>query len=631
MATLTRSLALSVPRKTKRQVKTVVSSGVAEVLLDRPKALNALNVPMVLALRRLYAGWDAEAAAAAAAAATAGRQGGIGGGGGASGGGGVVGAVVLRAAASVRDRAFCAGGDVKRVVQDARAGRAREALAFFEHEYACDWAIGGPLAAELERASPRGADGHGDASAAAARRSPAPPLPPPPPVLPLRVALVDGVVMGGGAGLSLHGHAVVATERTVFAMPEVAIGLHPDVGAMARLVVVGGGGGGAAAAAAGARPPRPPPSSGATAAEDAALIAFSPLHGGLLTPRVGLWLALSGARVGGGALKALGLATHCVPSWRLDEAVAALRRGGRRAGGRDGGGRQAGARGGGDDGARGGARAGLASLAGDPAALSAALASFEFDSEEQADGAAVEDARKQAESSEARRRAGAPAPSSAAAAAAAPAAAAAMTARELRARLPLIEACFCAGDAAQRRSDPGAAVAAIVAALRSAAHNAADADANAGARAGACAAADARFATATADAIEGGSALSAAVTLEYAARAAAGGWGLRECLAADYALVQRFVAGREGDFWEGVRAKLVDRGAAAAAAATTAGGGGGGGPARWRYPSAAAVPPSAVLGMFSGPLDPADAERALRAAGILEGQQHQQEAGRARL
>jgi 3-hydroxyisobutyryl-CoA hydrolase len=47
----------------------------------------------------------------------------------------------------------------------------------------------------------------------------------------IHVALLNGIVMGGGNGVSIHGKFRVATENTLFAMPETAIGLHPDVGA----------------------------------------------------------------------------------------------------------------------------------------------------------------------------------------------------------------------------------------------------------------------------------------------------------------------------------------------------------------------------------------------------------------
>ena len=87
------------------------------------------------------------------------------------------------------------------------------------------------------------------------------------------VALLDGVTMGGGVGLSIHGRYRVATERTLFAMPETAIGLIPDVGGTHAL-------------------PR-------------------------LPGELGTYLALTGARLKAADCLYAGIATHYVPSDRL--------------------------------------------------------------------------------------------------------------------------------------------------------------------------------------------------------------------------------------------------------------------------------------------------------------------------
>ena len=100
-------------------------------------------------------------------------------------------AVVVVAVTAAPGRAFCAGGDIRQVYEMGRAGDPSRNL-FFRDEYR--------LNALIER------------------------YPKP------YVALVDGVCMGGGVGLSAHGPHRVATERLVFAMPEVAIGFFPDVG-----------------------------------------------------------------------------------------------------------------------------------------------------------------------------------------------------------------------------------------------------------------------------------------------------------------------------------------------------------------------------------------------------------------
>ncbi|XP_030435517.1 3-hydroxyisobutyryl-CoA hydrolase, mitochondrial isoform X1 [Gopherus evgoodei] len=88
-------------------------------------------------------------------------------------------------------KAFCAGGDIRAITDAGKVGD-RLTQDFFREEYILNNAIG-------------------------TCQKP-------------YVALIDGITMGGGVGLSVHGHFRVATEKTLFAMPETAIGLFPDVG-----------------------------------------------------------------------------------------------------------------------------------------------------------------------------------------------------------------------------------------------------------------------------------------------------------------------------------------------------------------------------------------------------------------
>jgi enoyl-CoA hydratase len=139
-------------------------------------------------------------------------------------------------------RAFCAGGDIRYLYNLGRAGRYDEALVFWREEYALNVRI---------------------------KRYPKP-----------YIALIDGIVMGGGVGVSLHGSHRVAGDRYVFAMPEVGIGFFPDVGATYAL-------------------PR-------------------------LPGEAGLYLALTGERARAADALALGLATHAVPSGAFEDVQAAL-------------------------------------------------------------------------------------------------------------------------------------------------------------------------------------------------------------------------------------------------------------------------------------------------------------------
>ncbi|PHT60086.1 hypothetical protein CQW23_02449 [Capsicum baccatum] len=132
-------------------------------------------------------------------------------------------------------RAFCAGGDAAAVFHNIRQGNWKWGADFIREQYTLDYVV-------------------------ATYSKP-------------QVSILNGIVMGGGLGLSVHGRFRVATEKTVCAMPETALGLFPDVGASY----------------------------------------FYPRLPGFF----GEYAGLTGARLDGAEMLACGLATHFVPSERL--------------------------------------------------------------------------------------------------------------------------------------------------------------------------------------------------------------------------------------------------------------------------------------------------------------------------
>ncbi len=138
-----------------------VDGGIGHILLNRPKALNALTHGMCTALKAQLDAWAEDDA---------------------------IEAVVIEGAG---DKGFCAGGDI-RALHDSGLGGTDYWKHFYGDEYRLNAAI-----FHFDRPY---------------------------------IALIDGVVMGGGVGVSEHGSHRIATERTLYAMPETGIGLVPDVG-----------------------------------------------------------------------------------------------------------------------------------------------------------------------------------------------------------------------------------------------------------------------------------------------------------------------------------------------------------------------------------------------------------------
>ncbi|NUL44443.1 enoyl-CoA hydratase/isomerase family protein [Cellulosimicrobium funkei] len=140
------------------------------------------------------------------------------------------------------EKGLCAGGDIVSVYRSITAGRPEDGDVFFADEYAMN-----SLIADYPKPY---------------------------------VAFMDGIVLGGGVGVSAHGSHRIVTERTRLGMPETGIGFFPDVGG-------------------------------------AWLLAHTPSH-------VGLHMALTSSHVTGADALAFGFADHVVPSERLDELALAL-------------------------------------------------------------------------------------------------------------------------------------------------------------------------------------------------------------------------------------------------------------------------------------------------------------------
>jgi len=149
-------------------------NGLLQITLNRPKAYNSLDLPICVEMNKLLSETinvkDTD-----------------------------VGAFLLKGAG---EKAFCAGGDVKSLWMELTKSEKQDEIGigkpgqlhtdFFRVEYMMNHML-----AESE-------------------------VP--------QVSFWDGVVMGGGVGISIFGEFRVATERALFAMPETAIGLFPDVG-----------------------------------------------------------------------------------------------------------------------------------------------------------------------------------------------------------------------------------------------------------------------------------------------------------------------------------------------------------------------------------------------------------------
>lgn len=144
-------------------LSTRVDNGVGEIVLDRPKALNALDQSMIDDMTEVLRRWADDDT------------------------------VETVLVTSSSERAFCAGGDIRAIRDNALAGDTAAITRYFGSEYELD-----QLIAEYPKPY---------------------------------VTMIAGAAMGGGLGISVHGEVRVVTDSTMMAMPETAIGFFPDIGA----------------------------------------------------------------------------------------------------------------------------------------------------------------------------------------------------------------------------------------------------------------------------------------------------------------------------------------------------------------------------------------------------------------
>ncbi|MER7206289.1 enoyl-CoA hydratase/isomerase family protein [Streptosporangium sp. NPDC000239] len=193
------------------EVVTLVTGRLGQIILNRPRALNALNHGMIRRIDTALRAWACDDS---------------------------VSAVLIR---GTGERGLCAGGDIRAIHEDVRTGGGASP-AFWRDEYRLNALIaryGKPY-----------------------------------------VALMDGIVMGGGVGVSAHGGVRIVTERTTLAMPETTIGFLTDVGGTYLLSRAPG--------------------------------------------ELGTHMALTSAAIGAGDAVACGLADHFVPSADLGALTAEL-------------------------------------------------------------------------------------------------------------------------------------------------------------------------------------------------------------------------------------------------------------------------------------------------------------------